>query len=463
MKKNLLFKKNYAVELVRAIRGAQGAAQLRTLLSDYHEHDIAEALTHLTPTERGRVVAALDTHTLADIFAYLEDAAPYIGELPVALAAKVISCMDSDDALDVLESLSPEKKRAVAALLDSGAQADVARLQTYPDDEIGSRMTNNFIAIQRGLSIRGAMSELVRQAGRHDNIATLYILDEDGHYAGAIDLKDLIIARESDSLEELISRSYPYVCEHEKIADCVDRIADYAEDSIPVLTADGTLAGALTSSDLVELVDEAMGDDYAKLGGLSSEEDLKEPARVSMKKRLPWLIVLLFLGMAVSSVVGMFESVVAVLPVVICFQSLVLDMAGNVGTQSLAVTIRVLMDENLTVREQLALLAKEIKIGLLNGGSLGLMALVFLGIYIHVCKHYAWLAAFLISGCVGISLVVAMVISSMVGTLIPMLFHRIHVDPAVASGPLITTVNDLVAVVTYYGLAAIFLIPILAA
>ena len=109
MKKNLLFKKNYAVELARAIRGAQGAAQLRTLLSDYHEHDIAEALTHLTPTERGRVVAALDTHTLADIFAYLEDAAPYIGELPVALAAKVISCMDSDDALDVLESLSPEK------------------------------------------------------------------------------------------------------------------------------------------------------------------------------------------------------------------------------------------------------------------------------------------------------------------------------------------------------------------
>ena len=102
-----------------------------------------------------------------------------------------------------------------------------------------------------------------------------------------------------------------------------------------MLTADGTLAGALTSSDLVELVDEAMGDDYAKLGGLSSEEDLKEPARVSMKKRLPWLIVLLFLGMAVSSVVGMFESVVAVLPVVICFQSLVLDMAGNVGTQSL--------------------------------------------------------------------------------------------------------------------------------
>ena len=210
----------------------------------------------------------------------------------------------------------------------------------------------------------------------------------------------------------------------------------------------------------MELVDDAMGDDYAKLGGLTAEEDLREPATVSMKKRLPWLIALLFLGMGVSSVVGIFESVVAALPIVICFQSLVLDMAGNVGTQSLAVTIRVLMDENLSWKEELTLLGKEMRVGLLNGGCLGLMALAFLGIYIHLCKGYVWLSAFLISGCVGVSLVVAMVISSLVGTLIPMLFHKIHIDPAVASGPLITTVNDLVAVVTYYGLAMLFLVNV---
>ena len=162
-----------------------------------------------------------------------------------------------------------------------------------------------------------------------------------------------------------------------------------------------------------------------------------------MKKRLPWLIVLLFLGIAVSSVVGMFESVVAVLPIVICFQSLVLDMAGNVGTQSLAVTIRVLMDEDLTAKKKVMLLFKEMKIGFLNGASLGIMALVILGIYIHLCKNYVWTSAFLISGCVGISL-----------------FHKIHIDPAVASGPLITTINDLVAVITYYGLSLIFLIEI---
>ena len=198
----------------------------------------------------------------------------------------------------------------------------------------------------------------------------------------------------------------------------------------------------------------------ARLGGLTGEEDLNENVFESVKKRLPWLIALLFLGMLVSSVVGAFESVVAVLPVVICFQSMVLDMAGNVGTQSLAVTIRVLVDENLTLSKKLQLLWKETRVGLLNGAILAVMALGFLGCYIHFFKGYVWTSAFLLSGCVGLSLIVSMVISSLVGTLIPMLFHKIHIDPAVASGPLITTINDLVAVVVYYGLAMVVLIDL---
>ena len=326
--------------------------------------------------------------------------------------------------------------------------------------DIGSRMSGNFVCIRDTLTIREAMSELVRQAGVHDNIATLYVVDAGGVYAGAIDLKDLIIARENDRLADIIRRGYPYVFANERTADCAERIADYEEDSLPVLTEDRHIAGVLTVQELVELVDDAMGDDYAKLGGLTSEEDLREPVLVSMKKRLPWLIALLFLGMGVSSVVGVFESVVAVLPIVICFQSLVLDMAGNVGTQSLAVTIRVLMDENLTTGQKVKLMFKEMKIGFLNGASLAIMALVFLGVYIHLFKHYAWISSFLISGCVGISLIVAMVISSLVGTIIPMFFHKINIDPAVASGPLITTINDLVAVITYYGLSGLVLIQL---
>ena len=376
-------------------------------------------------------------------------------------AAKVRALMEVDDAVDVLDEVDDATKKQVVDMLPEDAGNDIQMILSYEEDEMGSRMTTNYIAIRRGIDIRQAMRELVSQAGENDNIGTVYVLDESDKYYGAIDLKDLIVARENDTLESIINTTYPFVTDHEKIEDCIDELVDYAEDSIPVLSETKELLGVITAQDVVEAVDDEMGEDYAKLAGLTDEEDLRETTKESMKKRLPWLIILLFLGMGVSSVVGAFEAVVAVLPIVMCFQSLILDMAGNVGTQSLAVTIRVLMDENLTGKQKLHLVWKEMKVGFVNGLLLGSLAFVFIGIYIACFKHNAWLHAFLISGCVGVSLMVAMVISSLVGTLIPIFFHKIKIDPAVASGPLITTVNDLVAVVTYYGLAWLFLIQIM--
>ena len=247
-------------------------------------------------------------------------------------------------------------------------------------------MTTNYIVIHNNLTVRQAMRELVKQAGENDNISTVYVLDGNDKFCGAIDLKDLIIARENTPLEDIISVSYPYVTDHEKISDCIERLKDYAEDSIPVLTDEGELIGVITAQDVVEAVDDEMGEDYAKLAGLTAEEDLKETTLQSMKKRMPWLIILLFLGMIVSSVVGIFENVVAALPIVICFQSLVLDMAGNVGTQSLAVTIRVLMDESLTGKQKLELVWKEMRIGLCNGGLLGILSFALIGLYIYLFK-----------------------------------------------------------------------------
>lgn len=376
-------------------------------------------------------------------------------------AAKVLSLMEVDDAVDVLDEVDDATKKQVVDMLPEDAGNDIQMILSYEENEMGSRMTTNYIAIRRGIDIRQAMRELVSQAGENDNIGTVYVLDESDKYYGAIDLKDLIVARENDTLESIINTTYPFVTDHEKIEDCIDELVDYAEDSIPVLSETKELLGVITAQDVVEAVDDEMGEDYAKLAGLTDEEDLRETTKESMKKRLPWLIILLFLGMGVSSVVGAFEAVVAVLPIVMCFQSLILDMAGNVGTQSLAVTIRVLMDENLTGKQKLHLVWKEMKVGFVNGLLLGSLAFVFIGIYIACFKHNEWLHAFLISGCVGVSLMVAMVISSLVGTLIPIFFHKIKIDPAVASGPLITTVNDLVAVVTYYGLAWLFLIQIM--
>lgn len=446
------------LEIKKLIQENRSDRKIAEVLSNYHENDIAELLENLSRAERKRIYHVLGIAKTAKVFPYFDEPQQYIEELSVEDAAAIVSLMDSDDAVDILEQLDPGKKTRIVEKLQGSIAQDVKMLLSYDEKEIGSYMTTNYVCIQEGLSVRQAMSELVRQAGVHDNIMTMYVVDADGCFAGAIDLKKLILARENDDLGDIILRSYPYVEAHEKIEDCAGRIADYAEDSIPVLDSSRRLLGVITSEDLVEIVDNELGEDYAKLAGLTAEEDLKEPTGQSMKKRLPWLIVLLGLGMLVSSVVGVFEGVVAALPIVICFQSLVLDMAGNVGTQSLAVTIRVLMDENVTGKQKMMLLGKEMKIGLLNGGLLGILALVLLAVYVHAFKGYAWAGAFAVSGCVGISLVLAMMVSSMVGTVIPMFFHKIKVDPAVASGPLITTVNDLVAVVTYYGLAFLFLV-----
>lgn len=452
---------DFVTELLGIFHSALDSKELLDKISDYHDNDIAGALEQLTEPERQSLYPILGAQKVSEVFAYIEDVDKYLKELKLENAAKVLSCMDSDDAVDVLEEMDASVQEQVVMLMDDASSQDVQLILSYEEDEIGSKMTTNFIVIQNTMTIRQAMRDLICQVGENDNISTIYVTDSNGCFYGAIDLKDLITAREGDALENLIITSYPYVYAQDKIGDCIERIRDYAEDSIPIVDAQNHIIGIITAQDIVDVVDDEFGDDYAKLAGLTAEEDLNETTLESMKKRLPWLIVLLFLGMGVSSVVGIFETVVAVLPIVICFQSLILDMAGNVGTQSLAVTIRVLMDENLTAAQKAGLVFKEMRVGFSNGLFLGVMAVVFIGLYICLLKHNPVGNAFLISGCVGFALMVSMVISSMVGTLVPMFFHRINVDPAVASGPLITTVNDLVAVVAYYGLTWVLLIRLL--
>lgn len=445
-------------EIVAVIRSNLDKEKLVEKLDDYHANDIAQSLEYLTKDERLSLYEILGDEWVSEILSYVEEPEQYINELGVEKLADIVNEMDSDDAADLLEKVDESVKEKLRLSLDDDVKADIQLINSYDEDEVGSLITNNYICISKTLDIRGAMHELIKQAGDNDNISTIYVVDENGKFSGAIDLKDLIIARQSDTLDSIIIYSYPYFYADEKISDSIEKIKDYAEDSLPVLNRDKEIVGIITAQDVVEAVDDEMGEDYAKLAGLTAEEDLQETTKQSIKKRLPWLIVLLVLGMGVSAVVGVFENVVAILPIVICFQSLILDMAGNVGTQSLAVTIRVLMDEELAPKDKLKLVFKEAKVGFSNGFLLGILAIVFLGLYIFLYKGYDIRHAFLISLCVGVSLLLAMIISSLVGTLVPLFFKKIKVDPAVASGPLITTVNDLVAVVIYYGLSWVFLI-----
>lgn len=454
---------DYTGEILKIIRSNTSPAVMCSRLEDYHANDLAEVMPELTVQERCKLYRILDMDMLSDIFEYTDsdNAAEYLKEIDVKKGAAILSRMETDALVEVLHKIDKAKKRLLLDLMDDEVRHDIEVIASFDDDEIGSKMTTNCIIIRENLTVKQAMSSLVEQAAKNDNISTLFVVTEQQKFYGAIDLKDLIIARQDWALEELVVTSYPYVYAEEDIDDCIEKLKDYSEDSVPVLDNDNRLLGVITSANIIDLVDDEMGEDYAMFAGLTAEEDLKEPLKESMKKRMPWLIVLLGLGMVVSSVVGVFEHVVTQLPIIMAFQSLILDMAGNVGTQSLAVTIRVLMDESLTGKQKVELVFKEMKIGLCNGGLLGILSFAVIGLYIYLFKGKTLLFSYAVSGCIGVALLLAMLISSAVGTCIPLFFKKINIDPAVASGPLITTVNDLVAVVTYYGLGWILLIQVL--
>lgn len=454
---------DYRAEILGIVRSNASPGIMRNKLEDYHENDLADVFPDLSVAERRKLCRILNLDMLADIFEYIDEkqAAEYLDEMDVRKAAAILSRMETDAVVDVLRMIPKEKRALLLELMDDEARKDMAVIAAFDDEEIGSRMTTNYIEIRENLTVKQAMTELVSQAAKNDNISTIFMVTADHTFYGAMDLKDLITARQDTRLEDLIVTSYPYVYGHELIDDCIEKLKDYSENSIPILDNDNKLLGVITSQSIVDLVDDEMGEDYAMFAGLTAEEDLKEPLKESMKKRLPWLLVLLALGTVVSSVVGVFEQVVSQLTIIMCFQSLILDMAGNVGTQSLAVTIRVLMDESLTGKQKVELVFKEMRIAFSNGAILGILSFLVLGLYIALFKGKTWTFAYAVSSCIGLSLMVAMVISGAVGTLIPLFFKKINIDPAVASGPLITTINDLVAVVAYYGLCGILLIGVL--
>jgi magnesium transporter len=393
---------------------------------------------------------------MSEIVAFLDDAGEYLSEITPDDAAEIIEQMDADDAAEALDELDEQTRSEIIDLIeDTEIKQDIKLIESYEDDEFGSRMSTNFISVNRHLTIKETMKTMVREAAENDNIYTIFVVNEDDSFYGVIDLKDLIVARSNVELETLIYNNFPFVYDKDSISDKIEHLRGYSENMIPVLSSENNaLLGVITSTDIIELVDEEISDDYAKLAAMTSEQEPDESLFESMKKRVPWLIALLFMGLVVSAVVGVFEGVVDALPMIVSFQSLILGMAGNVGTQSLAVTVRALGNsEDNSLKNQFFTILKEIRVALLNGLVLGTISFVIVSAYLFVFASYDATFVFSAAGCVGLAMCFAMAVSGLTGAAIPICLYRFGVDPAVASGPLITTINDLVAVLSYYGLA----------
>ena len=346
--------------------------------------------------------------------------------------------------------------------MDEEVVSDIELIESYEEEQIGSYMSNNYITIKKGSTVKQAMKIVIDEASRNDNFTIIYVTNEDDTLYGAIELRDLIKARKDDDLEDIIKKSYPTVLDVLYVNDVILDIREYELDSIPVVNKDNVLLGVITTNDILDAVEEELSDDYAKLAGLTSEEELDESVFKSVKKRIPWLCALLVLGIIISLVVKGFEAAIVAVPAIVFFQSMILGMGGNVGTQSLAVTIRAISDEQITTKEVIKLVFKEIRIAFLNGLLIAIISFIVVSIYLALTKEtvnpetaFNMLDIYKIAGVVAISLLLSMLISGFIGTIIPIILQKVKIDPAVASGPFITSINDVTAIVIYYGIALI--------
>ena len=353
-------------ELLSLIRSKSKPSYIKEELENYHDSDIAEVICYLTEEERKKLYRILGKERVSNVFTYLENVEDYIAELENETAADLIELMDADDALDVLQELEEEDKKQITSLMEKDALEDVRLLASFEDDQIGSKMTTNYIIVKKNDTIKSAMKHLIKYSKENDNIYTLFVKDENGKFYGSIDLKDLIRAREDDDLEDIIHTQYPYVYSTELIEECINDLKDASLDLYPVLNEKDELIGVITQDDLVEVVEDELTEDYAKLAGLHEAEEIDEPVFKSVKKRIVWLVCLLILGMFISLVVSQFETVIDGIPMIVFFQSVILGMSGNAGTQSLAVTIRGLMDEDLSRKKIAKMVFKEVRVGLTN-------------------------------------------------------------------------------------------------
>lgn len=451
---------NYVDVIKEILISKLSNSEKKILILQYHESDIAKAYDEMNKEEKQLLYQILDKQTLGDIIIYSNDIGEIVEQFEPEVAADIIETMDADDAVDVLDELDGDVRKEIIDLLEDDIKEEIDSINKYQEGEIGCKMTNNYITISNNDSVKSAMKKVITSAADHDNVSIIYVIEEDEKLYGIIELRDLIIAREYTNISEIIKTNYPFFNATQKIADCVDRLKDYSLPSYPIVDDNNKLIGVIDSDSIIETIDEELSDDYAKLAGLIEEDEITTSVFKSVKKRIPWLIILLVLGLISSFLMTKFEVVVATLPIIVFFQTLVLDMSGNSGTQSLAVTIRMLADEDYNKLIYKTLI-KELKVGLINGLIVGLCSTIFVLGFLYltnqgVKEEYFILNDALKGVCiVSVALFASMTISSFVGAFIPILFKKIKIDPAVASGPFITTINDITALLIYYGLAAL--------
>ncbi|MDG1881178.1 MAG: magnesium transporter [Schleiferiaceae bacterium] len=420
---------------------------LKGLLVELHAADIAEILTYFSIDEVLQLLDALPKKKLSGILIYTdEDIREEILETLTGseIALLVSDNMNTDDAVDIISELSEEKKHDVLSNIDDLDFAkDLADLLTHAEETAGALMATELVKVNKNWTVLRCVREMRRQAEEIDVVHAVYVVDNNDILLGSLSLKKLLTTSTKTEISEIFEKSIRSVTSTTEDAEVTRIMKKYDLFVVPVIDEIGRLLGRITLDDVVDIIQEEADSNYQLMSGLSDEVSNEDGLFQTTKARLPWLLIGLLGGVLTSTVISGNESEITLIPQIVFFIPLIAAMGGNVGVQSSAIVVQAIANSTLqkNIWERLA---RELGVGLFNGLICAMVIVIY---------SWAMGQGFLFAIAVGSSLLAVVLFASLFGTAIPWVLNRYNIDPALATGPFITTTNDVLGLSIYFAIA----------
>ncbi|HCZ15874.1 MAG TPA: magnesium transporter [Accumulibacter sp.] len=440
-------RKKRLVETIDRLYVRDARASLQKMLARLHPADLASVLDDLPPAHVVDIFYAInDTTTAADVFSQLPAnlRAQVMSESKVEKLARVLEQVPPDELADLIGDLPEDQREQLMALLGRESKDEVESLLQYDPDTAGGIMTTDIFSLPHTLTVEEAI-ENIRSREDVEMVFYLYLTDEAGRLAGVVSLRQLLLTRPGTPLHKVMNRRVMKVttdADQTTVAMLVDK---YRLLAIPVVNEENVLVGMVTVDDVIDVLEEETTRDMLKMAGTSESETLTHSAFKIAWIRLPWLLAAFVGGLAATAVIGRYEAILAEVLVLGAFLPVVMGMAGNVGVQSATVAVRGLATGAIDVRDTVPLVLKELRVGLLLGSFYG----VILALYGYLMHH-----SLALGEVVGLTILGNMTGAALLAVLLPMIFQRLKVDPAVATGPFVTTAIDILGVLNYFVIAS---------
>jgi len=441
--------KEFIVGLKQIIE-TNNVTEARKIIADLHSADIADIYDELSLDEAKFIHLLLDEETASEVISELEDDVrdKFLKALPGEIIAEnVIKNMESDDAADVIGDLCEEKKAEVLSSIEDVEQAgDIVELLNYDEDTAGGLMAKELLAVNKNLTVRACLVELRQQAEKVKNIYYIYVIDNDGKLVGTLSLKKLLLAQSSHIIFDICNTDVITVHTGEDDEDVANLMHKYNLIALPVVDGIGRLVGKITIDDVVDVIKEEAEKDYQMVSGITEDVESSDSAFKMIRARVPWLIIGLFGELIGSRVIGIFEGDIIKYATLALFMPLIAAMGGNAGVQSSSIIVQGLASGNLGIESISKKIGKEFVIASINGVLLSVIVFVFT-LFFH--------GDIIITISISIALFMVIIFASLFGTIVPLILNRFKIDPAVATGPFITTSNDILGFLIYFYTARI--------